>query len=224
MFVVERVGGVHVSKVDSLELGFVFFVLSIVAETFFGVISVFEDALVVFSGLSLESGELTAASSDFTSSVATEFGGVCGAAEFSHIEVFLGIGGGADVAVLELLTEFTTVLPVARFGTEVLSATESGAFGSEGASSTDGFLSEFVDGGADLAWESAGHFEERPCGEERDDFDGDAEDEREAVFGGGDDSPADEGAGAEEDGEARVENQHLSEGFFPFIEPAFGVW
>ena len=166
---------------------------------------------------------MTAAASDFIADGAVEVRGVSGAAKFGEVEVFLSVGGGAEFFVLESLAELATILPSARFGAEVFGAAEGGGVGGPRADGVDWVLSEFVDGGADLTGESAGHFEERPRGEEGDDFDGDAEDEGEAIFGGGDDSPADERAGAKEDGEGGVEDEHLGEGLFPFGEPGFGV-
>ena len=73
------------------------------------------------------------------------------------------------------------------------------------------------------AEDGAGHFHERPGEDERENLDGYAENEAEAVVGGGDERPTGELRGAEEEAEHRVENKHLEEELLPFLEPFFGV-
>lgn len=123
-----------------------------------------------------------------------------------------------------MLTELATILPGAGAFAEVFGAAVGGlVFAPAADGANGGFLDDAREGGVDLTWEGAGHFKKGPGGEEGDDFDGDAHDEGESVFGGGDDGPADKRAGAKEGGEHGVEEEHLGEGFFPATEPFFGV-
>lgn len=82
---------------------------------------------------------------------------------------------------------------------------------------------ESAQAGVEGAEDGAGHFHERPGEDERENLDGDAENEAEAVVGGSDERPTGELRGAEEEAKHRVENKHLEEELLPFLEPFFGV-
>ena len=147
-----------------------------------------------------------------------------GAAVFGGFEVGGSVGSTAEFEILHVLAKLATILPGARLFSEIFGAAVSSFVFAPAADSANGrLLDGFGKGGVDLARKSAGHLEERPGGEEWNDLDGDTHDEDNGVFGGGDDGPADEGAGAKEGGEHGVEEEHLGERLFPVGEPFFCV-
>lgn len=128
------------------------------------------------------------------------------------------------------LTEFAAVVEVAaEFGarhhgiSEVALAVK--FFVAEGPAGDTAFGrgGESAQAGVEGAEDGAGHFHERPGEDEWENLDGDAENEAEAVVGGGDERPAGELRSAKEEAEHGVENKHLEEELLPFLEPFFGV-
>ena len=118
------------------------------------------------------------------------------------------IGGLAEATIFEILAKATGVLSGASGTTKIFSSASKSFVLCGTGGGGNGATSEVAEDGVDLAWNGARHTEKAPRGDERDNFDGHAKDEKNGFVGGSNNDPSDKRAGAKECGEHGVEDEH----------------
>ena len=162
----------------------------------------------------MELVELFATASDATIEIFIA-SGIGGATELGSLEIFFSVELATNTTILERLGKAAINLIRIGLATEIFGAAKESFLTEVGAGGAQRLLREPGESGVNLAGESAGHLEHIPAEEERDDANCHAEDDKSGGFGGGDNNPRNERAGAEEDGEGGVENEHGGESLFP---------